>query len=249
MIHAQRCVVSLACFLVEQRIGGKRSGNGKAARLQRRHGGRDHGQIFIAHHAVFPGMGVQARHRQARQQDAEIAAQRGQNDFGRCEYGKLVDGFGHLRHRHVDGQGHHAQLVAGQHHHRARRAGQVRQEFGMAGKAKARALQHGLVDRRGDDSSRFARQAGFHGDFDGFDHSSAVGAFGFSRFRRGAGVCGDQGVLVTGEDAGIAHQPERMVADASAEMFKGRQRHLRADACRLAHGEEDRQRLCATGLT
>ena len=58
VVHAQYRIISLARFLMEQRVGGKRPPDSKAARLQRCHGGRDDGAIFAAQHTIFTGMGV-----------------------------------------------------------------------------------------------------------------------------------------------------------------------------------------------
>ena len=97
----------------------------------------------------------------------------------------VVIGAGHLGQRHVDGQRHHAQLVARQHHHRARRAGQMRRgiRYGRERRKPAcisTALWIGAVTRA---AASPARQA-FDRDLDGFDHGGGVGGIGLARDAR-----------------------------------------------------------------
>ena len=75
VIHADRGVVARARALVEQRVGGMRTGNVKALGSRRRYCRSDDLDLLAAQPAVLAGMRVEARHGEARALDAEIAAE------------------------------------------------------------------------------------------------------------------------------------------------------------------------------
>ena len=95
-----------------------------------------------AERAVFAGVRIEARDREARLRDAEARAQ-----VARDDPAGLDDEFGrealrHVAHRHVDGHRHHGELGRPQHHHRMRGAAgallrKPGEEFGVAGLGEA----------------------------------------------------------------------------------------------------------------
>ncbi len=109
----------------------------------------------------------------------------------------------------------------------------------MAGKAETGALQHRLVDRCGDQGGGFAGHAGLHRDLDRFGDARPISAVRLAGAGGGACGGGDQCLGVAGENPRIAHQLQGAGANAAAEMIECGARHFRADAGRLAHGDED----------
>ena len=179
-------------------------------------------------------MGIEARHRQARIGDAEIAANAVRMISAVSMTDCRADRPGHLGQRHVDGQRHHPQFFAGQHHHRAPRAGQMGEKFGMAGKGEARSAQDRLVDGRGDHGGGFARQARLDRDLDRFDHRGGIRGIGLARQAARARPGGDQRAwLWEAKMSAIAHQLEAVPADLAAAVIEGGNARPPA-RCRLA---------------
>ncbi|MEJ1968928.1 MAG: hypothetical protein WDN03_09920 [Rhizomicrobium sp.] len=174
---------------------------------------------------------------------AEVAAERRQDDLAGLDDSVRRDRARHLRQRHMDGQRHHAQRVARQHHHRARRAGQRLQEFGMSGIGKAGRGEHRLVDRRGHDRGGLAGHRLCHGQFDGLDHGVGVVAVGPAWRARRRGFDADERAVEALENLGRADDLQLPPVHLSAERPAGRDRHLRPDAGRLAHGDQDRRAI------
>ncbi len=122
---------------------------------------RDHGQILLAERAFLAGMRIEPRDREPRTGDAEALAQVARHDPAGREHevgGQRAD---HVPERQVDGDRDHRELGRPQHHDRmvgssGRFRGELGEIFGVSGLGEARAVEHVLGHRVGDDRGRDA---------------------------------------------------------------------------------------------
>ena len=196
--------------------------------------------VFAAQHAVFAGMGIEARHRQARIQNAEIAAQRGQDDLAGVEHRLLGDrpwahrppacGWSAAPPASLS----LASIIT------ARRA-PVRwaRNSVWPGKAKPAAfstdLWIGAVTMAAASPSRQACTAISMASVT----AAALAALGLPGTAVTVRIGGDQRVLATANTPASPTSFRGCAADLAAEMVEGGKRDFRPDAGRLAHGDED----------
>ena len=158
VIHAQRRVV--ACRAAAWNIVSAASGPRASipARAQFGDGRRDDLDLLAAEAARFAGMRVEPGNREDRRGDAEIAAQRrrgdpaGMNDFCRVDSASIARRSARWIVTGTTRSSGHTSIITGA----AAAPGELGEIFGMAGMAKAGAVEAVLVDRVGDDRRRAA---------------------------------------------------------------------------------------------
>ena len=140
VIHADRAVVGFARGFVEHGVGGQRPPDFDAFAAQDFDRRRHDGLVLGAERAVFAGMRIEARYRDARPGDAEVGFEfRGHDARGGDDQvgGELRD---RVAQRKMDRHGNDGQRRGPQHHHRLRHVaavgGQFGQKFGVAGVGK-----------------------------------------------------------------------------------------------------------------
>ncbi len=124
----------------------------------------DDGDVFLAERAVLAGMRIETGDDETRPRNGEARAQVVRHDPAGLDDevgGQPAD---HVAQRQVDGDRHHGEFRRPQHHHRMHRhagvfLGELGEIFGMSRLGEARAVEHVLGDRIGDDR---ARRAGLH---------------------------------------------------------------------------------------
>lgn len=186
MVHRQHRIEPGQLGRQERGVGGQRPDQVHALVAQALQQGDDQVQLFTPQVAVFPRVRVQAKHRDARRGDAEVAVQGGVHGVQGARQPIGGEGIGHRAQRQVGGGQGHAHDVVGQHHHHLH-AGLVGQQFGSATVGNAALVDHRLVHRAGYHALQFTGQAGLAGLQQRADHRAGIGRVGVAE-ARGDGI-------------------------------------------------------------
>ncbi len=210
-------------------------------------------------------MRIEARDRETRARDAEIALQGLGGDASRRHDVGAAQGGNRFGKRAMDRHGHDAQGRTDQHHHRNHPAGQLGEEFGMAGMRKSRRVKRLFLNGVGHDRGGAAGANEIDRADDRADDRAGIAAIGLPRHDRPGKRDRQHRQRATERSAGFLGRGDGADGHAQSDRFgelgealrivedeEGRQAsrrplgpclhsNLAADAGGLSHGERERQ--------